>query len=413
MVNFKYLNNFFLYVFAFLFIFNPTIFFDFNLIYILFVVSLIYLLFNFNKLVFFISNKRVFILISYIFFMIFYCLILYFLFNEDALYRAYTLLLLLMALLISFTIVCVYKKTYGFDFNLFIKFLINIGVIQIVIVIFTIISPELREFILSAARQEDTMLLDIANNEVGVRSFGLSQNYTSSLPMLMGVYTIFTLYYFFYEKKINIKLYYLILTVGFGLSVVLNARIGAIPIVLSFLIFYLSLIFQFYKINKFYFFVFATFFISILFYFLNGYMGSELLRRFKFGMEEVLLLLNGEMSGTFLALKDMLVFPSTTINFLFGQGYETFGKNSLSSDIGFVRDIFMFGLVGVVFQIFVFLYVFNNKLLKLNKLIYIILVLSLLAYYFKGLIFSANELHNFLLLLLSFVIMRSYFFRNT
>ena len=72
------------------------------------------------------------------------------------------------------------------------------------------------------------MLLDIANNEVGVRSFGLSQNYTSSLPMLMGVYTIFTLYYFFYEKKINIKLYYLILTVGFGLSVVLNARIGAI-----------------------------------------------------------------------------------------------------------------------------------------------------------------------------------------
>ena len=142
-------------------------------------------------------------------------------------------------------------------------------------------------------------------------------------------------------------------------------------------------------------------------------MGSELLRRFNVGMEEVLLLLNGEISGTFLALKDMLVFPSTTINFLFGQGYETLGKNSLSSDIGFVRDIFMFGLVGVVFQIFVFLYVFNNKLLKLNKLIYILLVLSLLAYYFKGLIFSANELHNFLLLLLSFVIMRSYFFRNT
>lgn len=78
----------------------------------------------------------------------------------------------------------------------------------------------------------------------------------------------------------------------------------------------------------------------------------------------------------------MLVFSKHYNKLLFGQGYETLGKNSLSSDIGFVRDIFMFGLVGVVFQILFFYMFFNNKLLKLNKLIYILLVLSLLAYYF-------------------------------
>lgn len=112
-------NNFFkifLYLYTFLFIFNPTNFSSFNLIYLLSFFSILYFIFNRKVFFKYFKNKKVFSLLFLCVYLCVYMLALYMTGSEDALYESYVILIVIMAILCGLVIVDMFKKIYGLNF---------------------------------------------------------------------------------------------------------------------------------------------------------------------------------------------------------------------------------------------------------------------------------------------------------
>lgn len=404
MLNKLSVESFFLYIFTFLFIFNPSNFFDFNLIYILTLISMIYLFFKKDTLYSLISNKRTFSLIFLCIYLFVYLSILYLLGENDALYRAYVILLVIMAIFCSLMISSMFGRVYGYDFIKIIRFIVNIGFLQLFFVVLALVSPEFREWTLSTARQED--ILSISNDEFGgIRSFGLASGYTSTFPMFMGVCSLFCFYLFLYFDKLNYKLFYLLGTFLFTLSVILNARIGLIPLILYSVFFPIFFLLNFKHKSKTLLFLVGLVFITASFSF-SKLLNSTYFERLRMGLDDVNNLLIGKASGNFEVLAEMWFFPNNVYELMFGTGSDVFGRYSKGSDIGIVRDIYMYGLLNVLFVSLVLFYVimplFKIFSKKFGFLFVIIFINSFFIFYFKGLIFSSNEIMNLLFILIVF-----------
>lgn len=403
------LMRFLLGVYVFLYIFNPTIFFSFNLLYILSVVAVLSVPLNFKYYYRLIRDKRLVVYVVFLIYIISYLLVLAFFGGTDAIYTAYNYLLVFLSFFCCLFVVVSYGRLYGLSFHCFFKFLINVGVVQLFFVFMTLLSPDVREFILVASRFDD--LWSISNDYGGLRSYGLANGYTATFPMLMGIYALISISMVNKASLLELKYYlYIILFFLFVFSVMLNARIGLVPVIVFYVITLFSMA---YFLKVFVFgiqcFLFAGFAFLILLYF--GLDLEMYTTRFIWGVEEVVSLFSGEKVGTFIALEEMLHFPKDTMTFFFGSGLTVFGDQDsfpISSDIGFVRDIYMFGFLNTTLLVMVVFYLTGplRNLLKLNfgRIMVISLFISLSAYYFKGAIWSSSEVYNFIVLLSVFSI---------
>ena len=402
-------NNFFkifLYLYTFLFIFNPSNFSSFNLIYLLSFFSILYFIFNRKVFFKYFKNKKVFSLLFLCVYLCVYMLALYMTGSEDALYESYVILIVIMAILCGLVIVDMFKKIYGFNFLKFIEFIIRVGLIQFFFVALSVFYPEFREWVLNTSRQED--LESISNSEFsGLRSFGLSLGYTSTLPMFMGVCSLLSFYFFIVKENIKSKLFYFFATFAFLISVVLNARIGLVPISICLITLPFFFVFNLRKKAKTLVFLILSVLVSFSLSF-STLLTSDYLVRFMAGLDEIDSLLGGKATGNFEALLGMWFFPDSKTDFIFGQGFKVFGSNSKGSDIGLVRDIYMYGFLNVLIVTAVLFYS-SNPLLKTFKkyfgyLFLFSFVFSFFAFYFKGLLFSSNEVMNLFFILLVFCI---------
>ncbi|MDN5638443.1 MAG: hypothetical protein L0G48_09865 [Staphylococcus equorum] len=296
------------------------------------------------------------------------------------------------------------KDVYGYDFIKIIQFFVNIAFIQFVFVVLTLIFPDFREWILSTARQED--ILDISNDKWGgLRSFGLASGYTSSLPMFMGICSLFSFYLFVYFDKLSLKISYFICSFLFIFTVLLNARTGLTPMVLLGFFFPIFFLFNLKKKSKTLIFLIISAFILTSFSH-TTLLESDYLERFRMGLEDVNNLTLGKFTGNFEVLSDMWFIPENIYNLIFGSGKDVFGLYSHGSDIGIIRDIYMYGLLNV-FVISIVLFYASIPLFKVfskffDNLFVIVFVLSFFIFYFKGLILSSNEVMNLLFILIVF-----------
>ncbi|ELH8888555.1 hypothetical protein Q8349_002147 [Vibrio cholerae] len=395
------------YVFAFLF--NPTVFIEFNFIYILTLIAFIFGIPYFKQYKALLFDKRIFLYLSFIVYLVFYlCLLTYF-GGSDSLYSAYNYTLLVSSLFCAFFIVVTYCKLYGSSLNNFISFILSFGVFQLIFVFLMVVMPEFRDFILMNIRDKE--LIEISDFYGSKRSFGLANGYTSTFPMLMGVFALFFMVKKKSTRSVDFK-YSINLTLALMLafSVILNARTGLLPI----LIFsFLSLAFFF--LNKRSFFLLISM-LPLVFVFLIfvSFLDLEYEPYFKsllWAIDEVFALLEGNRIGTFHFLEKMFHLPSDTISLLFGTGNSVFGqqKNFLySSDIGFIRDVYMFGLINSLLLICVF-YNLSKPFFLYTKRVYgrfffTSLIVSVFLFYFKGATLAASELYNFFVLMSVFSI---------
>ena len=391
---------------GFMFIFNPSNFSSFNFLYILLVFSLGYFVFHRDDFIYLIKNKRFFALNSLCIYLIGYLLVLFVSTGDSALYRAYTTFLVMMAVVSAVVIVHIFIKNNGINFIDFLRFIINIGVFQLFFVVLAILFPEFREWTLVTSRMDG--IEELSNDQFGgLRSFGLASNYTSSLPMFMGLCSFISFYFFLYFNKLSLKLFYFLLTFLFLFSVILNARIGLVPIAL--LVFFLPLILLHMFRSHFK----TVFFILILLVFLGGASYSVLLdslymERLNNGVEDFNNFLNGNLTGNFYVLKYMWFFPETTTAVLLGEGFDVFLSKSNNSDIGLIRDIYMYGLINAFVVGSIFLYfckpLYKVLFEKFGLIFILIFTGSFFVYYFKGLIFASNEVVNLILLLVAFCV---------
>lgn len=394
----------FLYVYTFLFIFNPSIINKINFVYLLSPVAVVLLFLAPMSYKKYLSNGRVFLLII-VNMLYFIVLFLYYLNGSlDSLQRANSFIFLILNSICAITVYYLYQTIYKKEIYDIMNFILRIAAIQVIFVLLTLLLPEFREWILISARQES--VYNIANDlGSGLRSYGLASGYTSTFPMFMGICSLISIYFFNISSSITSKIKYFILTIFLLLSVILNARIGLLPILIWII---LSPFYYTYRRN-----IKLLFSLIIIFVLIIPYLTiklnilkSDLFFRVYQGYEEILQLINGNVIGTFEVLYDMWFFPNNILDLFFGQGINVVSAYPKNSDIGLIQDIYMYGCIPTFFLIFFLIYFFKPLSTltkkKFGTLFNFIVFLSLLAYYMKGMIFYSNEVVNTLIFLAIF-----------
>lgn len=387
------------YIYGFMFIFNPSIIPGLNMIYILFLMSIPIIAANFSKFNHLLLKKRIFLFITVNLLFILFLAIYYVAGFEDTLIRLSAFLLIIINTICALTLYLIYSKTYPPNsIYTIINFFISLGGIQLFFVIISIIFPQFRDWVLS-----NQNLNELSNDlGSGLRSYGFASGFTSTFPMFMGLCSIFSLYLYNETKGIYKKLYYLTLTLLFIFSIVINARIGLVPIILWAILSPLYLIYR-KKIGSLLLLLSISFILTPLIFVKYGLIESQLFFRLNQGITEIQQLISGNKTGTFETLSDMWFFPDKTFNLLFGEGIITIGNFSKSSDIGLIQDIYMYGLLPTILLTLFLVYftypMFKEFSDKFGAVFCLVIIISIISYYFKGMVFYSNAVTNCLLLM--------------
>ena len=271
-----------------------------------------------------------------------------------------------------------------------IKFFINIGIIQSIICVLMAFSSTLHNIALYIYYLDRPYNVFVS----ATRIFGFTSDYTFGLQITTGLFAGFLFIYAFLNKKNKLYFYIPIILI----ATVLNGRLG---IIIFFLSFFILLIFSFKDKEKlkriakmgiilFIMFLCLLFILRIIN--INGY--NFVIWAIN---DTINLFIKGEFGGNYqILLKEMLFFPRKIFSMIFGIGARVIGKQGVllgypSSDIGYVNDMFMGGIIYCLL-----LYVplskyilskYKNKLSKysmLNKTVSVYLLISFLIINFKG-----------------------------
>ena len=288
-----------------------------------------------------------------------------------ALFGYFTTLLFLPIFLVHTLLINVKDK--GF-FNI----IIHVGLIAAFISITCFLLPDFNLFIRSIQTDVEMESVDDLGLSM-LRSFGLGGNLTSAYGYMMGLLSAFCLLKMPEVKK----WYYLIYSLLFLIAAIINARTSVFP-------FLFSLVFLLLKSLK---------TLSIKFIAIVGLIIAAL----GYGLFSYLERNNPEMFDylyTFIdffssyenledsAYSSMWFFPETVQGVVFGEGRSVFGADNelnMSSDIGFVRNIYLGGLF-FLFLLFNEQFIqYKNMYERSNKeLFVIILALSVIVFHYKG-----------------------------
>lgn len=174
-----------------MFIFNPSIIYQVNLVYVLSPLALILLIANPSNSLKYISNKRVFLFLIICLLYFLYLFLNYLLRSQDSLTRANSFLIVRLNIFCALLIFNLYNKVYFGNKDDVLSFILKISAVQVFFVMTSVLIPEFREWTLQSAREESTYI--IANDlGSGLRSYGLASGYNSTFPMFMGICSLFS-----------------------------------------------------------------------------------------------------------------------------------------------------------------------------------------------------------------------------
>lgn len=397
--------------FSFLFIFNPDNFTSINLIHLLFLIAA-FDLFLSGKI-----RKINFNLFSvpyllWCFLVIGYVLFLYVLIWESALLiRAYAVFIFL----VEMPVCALYIVNFIYVNNVFKKnifpLIIAVTIIQLLFVYLTLTNESVRDWILTSSKIKD--FENISNQYGLLRSFGLSSGLTYSMPMFLGVINVISLHNVFFGERFNKKLLWLIFSILTTYAIILNAQIGLLPSIIYILLILVSGVFNLFIIklsrslcvtlclSLLLFIVYAVLSLGVID--IGGGIKADTFARLSMRIQDVLNLLSGNVTGVFLELANMHYISGNDAQLIFGSGIDVFGVHS---DIGYIRDINLIGIMGMVI-FFLPIFVMIKKLYKSLKAEYDLIVavtilISIPFFYFKGMLLLNNDLMNFLGLIIIF-----------
>lgn len=394
-------------LFCFFFLFNPHNFTSINPIHILFLISCVYFSFLKKDALYIISSHYIITYFIFLFFLFFYFIGFLFFFSNDAVFsKGYVFFVSFIEVPICALFINIFLMNNNL-FNLSIYRLMHyVLLLQFFFVVLSFLFDDVRNWILLTSKIEN--FNEISNQFGLLRSFGLGSGLTYSMPMFVGLSCVLAANMFSYSLGIVGKIYWALFFLTGCITVLLNAQIGMLPLVIYLSITATSVFFDVKKWIK------ALFIIPGIvfsFYYLSDFiMEQEYFKRSIMRFEDVYLLLNGQITGVFLELKEMHFLPEEQINILLGTGIDVFG---VSSDVGYIRDLNMFGVLGFLVMIPVVLMIFHFAFINLKSRYGFITALSLLLsipfFYMKGMLFINNDVFNAAVLLaMNFFCMRKY-----
>lgn len=257
------------------------------------------------------------------------------------------------------------------------EFIIELGFIASIISCIALFSRPFNDFLRNIQLELNTEggVLDM---QLDFRAFGFADLLTSAYGYIQGL--IASLCLFLIDKQHKRYILYIVLLF---ISVVINARTGLFPIGLT--IFYLS-------INS-----ILNFKIGLLIkYIATSVLGVFLVIMVLMQFPDIidfvqdfidqlsLIFLEDEFENS--AYSKMLIFPNTTTGLVFGEGHSIFGSETMdSSDIGYVNQIFIGGLVFVITLVIYELFIYSSILkMSKEKAFATIFFISILIFNYKG-----------------------------
>lgn len=381
----------------YIYIYNPIfVMVGMGLIKVLLLLSLIYSFKNRRKVSLYLNDYKN--IIHLIVFAIIYCGLIIF-FNSGNANTPYTMFIWLLES--TFIPIFLINK-------LFIKYklsllnvLIPISLTAAFISLFLLVNPSLNEFILGG-------VIEIPyENNYGTweRCFGIAEGLTNSYGVIQGIFASICLL----KGRTCYKYYFAALIIG--ISVIINARTGMIPIIITFL--YISFV-NFKKLQIKYFVILGVF--VLLLSSILGKYGEDYIETIKYASSFFTssfdFFIKGETGDDYYSALDRFIhFPDSVFGVVFGEGVTMFGDKNTSSDIGYVNQIYTGGIVYLL-CLLVLQCTIYKKLLKRYKDRFFIFLLfaTALIINFKGITFCISESFTRFVMLFYFILLHNKLF---
>ena len=318
------------------------------------------------------------------------------------------------------------RKYLKFSLNDLLYSLIIIGIIQSLFSLIMFLIPGIKLFIFSSILSPSVISEEIleAGYYGNFRGFGISIDYLFSLPVFQGLLVAFI----FFLCLINFKKYYytLISLPLLFLSVILNARIGLIPIIVfvgvAFTVYFknlrISAIYQFLLIS-------SVLIISIYAFFSTTSQSTVLANNVdwilkSYTQNKAFLEGTGDEGTLAILLDGHIHFPKDFNGNLFGEGLYLYGESntisSLRSDIGYIRNIYFGGYIYsfLIYGSFIMLFWGALRLQKtvLARILLYFLLAVILAVHLKGNVFRSNPAYRAAYLITLFPVVDRYIYRQ-
>ncbi|MHC1749576.1 MAG: hypothetical protein AB9856_14995 [Cellulosilyticaceae bacterium] len=299
----------------------------------------------------------------------------------------------IMGIVLLINVLCLlnYLHNIGYKNEDCIKFLLNIVMAQSIIGVVMLISPNVREIALklylTGTIREDLKWL------TSYRIYGITGDYTYITPIFHGMIgTIAVIYAVWKDKKYCIYIPFIIFII------LVNGRTGIaimlIGIAVAFSCMLINKI-RIVKIIKYIILLSIVVSFSIISLKVISPTTYEWLND---GVQEIVkLFTTGEKEGNFKVLIDDMWFLPQGIGMIFGEGYSVYagaGKmfGSGSSDIGYINDLFMGGLVyvGILYGSYIKFLLSKTvsrsktEMSKINRSISLSFIVMLLVANYKG-----------------------------
>lgn len=281
-------------------------------------------------------------------------------------------------------------KMLGYTKDGMIKFLLNLALIQGIICIIMVIIPEFKNIALNLyylGREENIFISRM-------RIYGISGDYTFFTPIYHGLLAaVAAIYAVLKSNK------YLIYIPFILIAIILNGRFGLGVFIVGTFVGYLWLFMkrkQRLKIIQYT----ATFFIVLgiaiyLLKIINPYTYAWIQSGFE---STVNLIMHGELEDNYKYLAGSHAYLPDGVSLIVGEGHRVYAEHGTSrgynsSDIGYVNDLFMGGIIYIIIlygSVFIFvLNKFNRKVNNdadyyINKILPIILIITLILSNYKG-----------------------------
>ena len=406
----------FTYVLLFYLIYNPTtsnlfIFDKYVIIPIITIAMSLYYIMKFKK------NNRdlkiskiklifcILIIISNLYYLVVYCL------NNISLNIVNSRIIqnnLPICYIIIISILLDLFKEKGYSKRDIFNIVVNLAVFQGIVSLLMVVIPDLHKIALNLYYRGKEENVFISN----ARIYGISSDYTYATPIYHGFIAslVFYSYLITNNRKNIIKCFIIII------STILNGRTGLIIFIILFI--YYIIVFclkkgKIIKLLKGIIIAFITMYVTIIL--LKSYVPSTYQFIYSLIKDTNYLISEEQYNGNYKLLRNSLYFPKG-YKFVIGEGYRVYGDEAkergfVPSDIGYVNDIYMGGLIFGVLLYGSYVFLIKNSF-KNNKIIELPLYITLLIANFKGEAFRSSIIIFLIIFICLLEVYNEKFFNN-
>ena len=237
-------------------------------------------------------------------------------------------------------------------------------------------------------------------------------DYTYGFQILQGILALFILMYaYFYNEKRYVLYSLLALMVTF-----LNGRFGLIVFVLGIAFFMMYLLFKKMAVVKVLgITVLATIIGAVIIFLIYTYLPNTFVL-IEHAYNDILSFINEDSNDTETSALVSMMFAPTGLAIIFGCGFRVFARKGRefgfekSSDVGFVNDAFMGGIIYMTLLYSGYLYLVNQikrffKRFSFERTMSNLIILSMILANIKGEVFRSQLLISNIILLLIFMLL--------